>query len=251
MADALQSLRVMSFNIATGMTEDGRLDLELTASIIEKAEVDIVGLQEVDQHFSERTNFTDQVKWLASRLSLEAAFGPNLTEHPETASWPLQAYGNAILSRHPIKSYQNYLLEKIGSAKESEQRGVLEATIDVNGKSIAFFTTHLSLRRKQLDYNIEQLLEILRKTDSPAVLTGDFNAEPDSRYIRRVEEELDNVFGTAELHPETYKKQGDHGQKIDYIFCSRHWQVEAADVIETDASDHRPILAVLKLVDGA
>ncbi len=245
------TLRIMSFNISSGLTIDGRLDLELTASVIEEAEVDIVGLQEVEQNFSERSSFMDQVKWLAKRLKMYAAFGPNLTAHPADARWPMQAYGNAVLSRHPIKSYRNHLLEKLGTGPESEQRGLIEATIAVNGKSIAFYNTHLSLKKKQLEHNIEELLKIIRHQELPAILTGDFNAEPDSQHMQRVEEELDNVFGSAAAHPETYKKQGDHGQKIDFIFYSRHWQVLEAETIDTEASDHRPILAVLELYPEA
>lgn len=241
------TLRIMSFNISSGLTLDGRLDLELTASVIEKAEVDIAGLQEVDQNFSERTDFTDQVKWLAKRLNMYVAFGPNLTAHPADAKWPMQAYGNAIVSRYPIRKYQNHLLEKLESGPESEQRGLLEATIDIDDESIAFFNTHLSLNEKQLERNIEELLGIIRSQDLPAILTGDFNAEPDSPHMKRIEEELDNIFGAPASHPETYKKEGDHGQKIDFIFYSRQWQVLEAETIDTEASDHRPILAVLEL----
>ncbi|WP_052131586.1 endonuclease/exonuclease/phosphatase family protein [Planococcus sp. CAU13] len=247
MTAALIPISFMSFNISSGQTVDGRLDLELTASAIEKGSVDIVGLQEVDQNFSERTNFFDQVKWLENRLGMDAAFGPNLTGHPGTADWPLQAYGNAILSRYPIKSYRNHLFENVGPEKESEQRGLLEAFIEIRGTTIVFFTTHLSLRKEQLERNIEQMMEIIRKTDYPAVLTGDFNTGPDSPLVKKVEKELDNVFGSAASHPATYKKQGEHGQKIDYVFCSRHWDVLHAEIIATQASDHRPILSVLQL----
>ncbi|WP_282020688.1 endonuclease/exonuclease/phosphatase family protein [Planomicrobium okeanokoites] len=251
MGNADVALRIMSFNISSGLTMDGRLNLELTASVIENAEVDIASLQEVDQNFSERTDFTDQVKWLAKRLGMHATFGPNLTAHPADAKWPLQAYGNAILSRHPIKSYQNHLLKKLEEGPESEQRGLLEATIEINDEAIAFFNTHLSLNEKQLERNIEELLGIIRNQDLPAVLTGDFNAEPNSPHMKRIEEELDNVFGAPASHPETYKKEGDHGQKIDFIFYSRHWQVLEAETIDTEASDHRPILAVLELYPKA
>ncbi|HSJ37057.1 MAG TPA: endonuclease/exonuclease/phosphatase family protein [Planococcus sp. (in: firmicutes)] len=247
MAESILPLKVMSFNIASGLTMDGRLDLELTASVIEAAEVDIAGLQEVDQNYSERTNFTDQITWLANRLDMHAAFGPNLTANPADARWPMQAYGNALLSRHPITSYQNHLLEKLESGAESEQRGLLEVAIEINGVSIAFFNTHLSLKRKQLELNIEELLEIIRHKDIPAILTGDFNADAHSPLMMRIGEELNNVFGSTALHPETYKKPGDHGQKIDFIFCSRHWRVLSAETIETEASDHKPILAVLQL----
>lgn len=241
----------MSFNIASGTTLDGRLALELTAAAIEHAGADIAGLQEVEQNYSERTDFIDQVQWLAERLDMHAAFGANLTDQPENEKRPLSAYGNAILSRHPITSYKNHLLEKLDTGIESEQRGLLEAVIDIHGRSIAFFNTHLSLKKQQLEYNVEELLEIIGEKELPSILTGDFNAEPDSPQVKKIQEELANVFGSAAMHPETYKKQGNHGQKIDYIFCSEHWQVLGAKTVETEASDHRPIVAVLQLPQEA
>jgi len=247
MPDSILSLKIMSFNISSGVTIDGHLDLELTASVIEGADVDIAGLQEVDQHFSERTNFTDQIKWLADRLNMHSAFGPNLIVPPADARWPVHAYGNALLSRYPITSYRNHLLEKLDSGKESEQRGVLEAVIDIEDISIAFFNTHLSLKERQLEHNVKELLEIIREKKVPIILTGDFNANPDSPHMLKIEDELDNIFGSTALHPATYKKQGDHGQKIDFIFCSEHWRVLSAEAIETQASDHKPILATLQL----
>lgn len=245
MTSAYLKIRVMSFNIASGMTIDERLDLDLTASVIEKAEVDIAGIQEVEQNFSERSDFTDQVKWLADRLNMYVAFGPNLVTNPTDAEWPEQAYGNAILSRYPIKNHRNHLLEKL--EPENEQRGLLEAAIEVNGETISFFTTHLSLKKKQLEQNIKEVLDIVNQKETPIILTGDFNAEPHSPTIERVEEEFMNVFGSKGPYPKTYKEERDHGQKIDYIFCSPHFRVLTAEAIETEASDHEPVLALLQL----
>ncbi|MFD1032746.1 endonuclease/exonuclease/phosphatase family protein [Metaplanococcus flavidus] len=247
MSDSNLPVKIMSFNISSGLRLDGRLDLELTASVIEEADVDIAGLQEVDQNFSERSDFVDQIKWLANRLNMHAAFGPNVTANATGERNQEQAYGNAILSRHPIQSYRNHQLKKLESEKESEQRGLLEAIIEIEGIPIAFFTTHLSLKEKQLAHNVEELLEIIRQEEMPAILTGDFNANPDNPHMLRIADELNNVFGTTALHPITYKKQGDHGKRIDFIFSSEHWRVLSADKIETEASDHRPIFALLQL----
>ncbi|WP_422121956.1 endonuclease/exonuclease/phosphatase family protein [Planococcus sp. X10-3] len=247
MSDSNHSVKIMSFNISSGVRLDGHLDLELTASVIEEAGADIAGLQEVDQNFSERTDFADQVKWLTNRLNMQAAFGPNVTIDTAEGRGPAQAYGNAILSRHPIKSYLNHPLEKLASEEESEQRGLLEAIIEIEGTPIAFFNTHLSLKEKQLAHNVEELLEIIKQKDIPTILTGDFNANPDNPHMMRIEDELNNIFGTTAMYPATFKKQGDHGQTIDFIFCSEHWRVLSAETVDTEASDHRPVLASIKL----
>ena len=50
-----RSLRVMSYNI-----EYGHEGLDSVAAVIRDQHPDIVGLQEVDVHWSERSNFADQ-----------------------------------------------------------------------------------------------------------------------------------------------------------------------------------------------
>lgn len=247
-------LTIMSFNISSGLTLDRRLDLELTASVIENAEVDIAGLQEVDQNFSKRSDFTDQVKWLGKRLDMNIAFGPNvIAEEAELkeVDWPEEAYGNAILSRHPIISFENHLLEKISDGPESEQRGLLGAVVEIGRTPIAFYSTHLSLKEKQLYHNIDELHRIIGEKEIPIILTGDFNADPNHPCLLKIAEKLQSVFGMGHPHPSTYKKEGDHGKKIDYIFCSNHWRVLSAETIETEASDHKPILARVQLVNEA
>src|SRR2546423_9106453 len=69
-------LRVMTFNMHTGIGEDGRLDLDRTAAVIRDSGADVVGLQEVDQHWAARSEFRDEAAELAARLSMPAVFAP-------------------------------------------------------------------------------------------------------------------------------------------------------------------------------
>ena len=62
-------LRVMSYNIAYGHG-----NLERTAETIASAAPDLVALQEVDVHWSERSQLADQATLLAQRLRMEGRF---------------------------------------------------------------------------------------------------------------------------------------------------------------------------------
>ncbi|MGH3356366.1 MAG: endonuclease/exonuclease/phosphatase family protein, partial [Nocardioidaceae bacterium] len=53
-------IRVGTFNIRHGVGTAGVLDLEHTAGVIADLDVDVIGLQEVDRYWSERSAFTDQ-----------------------------------------------------------------------------------------------------------------------------------------------------------------------------------------------
>src|SRR5690606_13344374 len=89
-------VKVMSFNIAHGLGMDGVTDLERTAGVIEDSCATVIGLQEVDRFFGERSSFMDQVKWLGDRLGMYTAYGANLDFVSNQADKPNQQYGNAI-----------------------------------------------------------------------------------------------------------------------------------------------------------
>lgn len=241
-------LKVMSFNIAAGKKLDGKLDLELTAATIEKSGADIIGLQEVDRNFSQRSNFTDQAKWLGQKLNMHVSYGLNLTEKAFGLGRPKREYGNVTLTKYPITGDKNYDLTCIPvEGDDNEPRGMLETVIDVGGSQIAFYNTHLSLKEQEVKVNVEELMEVVNAQELPVLVVGDFNQEPDRMPIQLMEQRFFDVFGDAENHPSTYKKNGDHGKKIDYIFHDENWQVDKAEVIDTEASDHFPVFADLTL----
>lgn len=247
-------LKVMSFNIAHGLGMDNKVDLEKTARVIEQAQPDIVGLQEIDRCFTARSSFCDQVAWFKNRLGMNAAFGPNLDFEPLDPSMPRRQYGNAILSKHSIRHTENHLMANFAPSS-NEQRGVLEAVIDVNGAFLSFFCAHLSLVDEELQVNIQQILEISGKSRFPQILTGDFNAVPESPHIKRLSNRFNDVFlemgkGDACTYPSPDRSApGNEGLKpkarIDYIFTGNDVEVEKAIVVETDVSDHLPIIAEL------
>jgi hypothetical protein len=59
-------LSVMTYNIQHGAGEDDRLDLRRIADEIRSGGVEVPALQEVDRHWSARSDFVDQAQWLAS-----------------------------------------------------------------------------------------------------------------------------------------------------------------------------------------
>lgn len=251
-------IKVMSFNIAHGLGMDNTVDLERTAKVIEQSGAEIIGLQELDRHFTDRSDFIDQVDWLSHRLGMYGAFGANLDLEPNEPERPRRQYGNAVLSKHPIKYVENHLLTKVISPiANSEQRGILEVVLEVKGTYVSFFNTHLSLKEEELKVSIDEILEITEKSRFPKIITGDFNADPDHLQIKRMENHFDDVFlKTGKNNMYTYPAPYEHDSdgvklkpvtRIDYIFTDQHLEPEQAAVIETSISDHLPITADLVL----
>src|SRR4051812_7597968 len=93
------NLRVVSYNIQAGA---GHLDS--TADAIRGLSADIVGLQEVDVHWSDRSQFVDQATELGRRLGMAVRFAPIYRLAPTGAGLPMREFGVALLSRFPIVS---------------------------------------------------------------------------------------------------------------------------------------------------
>ncbi|HEX6077405.1 MAG TPA: hypothetical protein VFZ32_19380 [Micromonosporaceae bacterium] len=91
-----RELRVMCFNIHHGVGLDGRLDLERIARVTESQAAEVVGLQEVDRHFSTRSTFVDQARWLADRLGMHVVFGANLSYRNVGQCSGLQVGGDGL-----------------------------------------------------------------------------------------------------------------------------------------------------------
>jgi endonuclease/exonuclease/phosphatase family metal-dependent hydrolase len=75
-------IRVMSYNIHHGQGIDDRLDLARIAAEIRESRADIAGLQEVDRHWSERSDLADQAVELARELAIHVVYGANLDLDP-------------------------------------------------------------------------------------------------------------------------------------------------------------------------
>ena len=231
-----RTLTVLSFNIHHAAGEDGVFDLDRLADEIRRTHADVIGLQEVDRHYGERSEWTDEPAELASRLGMHVVYGANLDLEPPAAGQPRRQYGTAILSRYPILEWRNTLLPKGKPAEE--QRGLLEAVVNVRGVKVRAMTTHL-----QHDSADSRLLQAKVVADAvvaakePVVLTGDLNAIPTAPEVTALTAHLRDG-GNAFTYPADVPTA-----RIDYVLTNG--LPLFSKVLPTAASDHRPVLSAL------
>jgi endonuclease/exonuclease/phosphatase family metal-dependent hydrolase len=241
-------LRAASFNIHHGVGVDGLLNLERIATVVEDTHPDVIGLQEVDRHFGERSDFVDQAMWLADRLDLHVVFGANIDLEPLTPGAPRRQYGTAILSRYRIREWRNTLLPRPAGG---EQRGLLEAVINVRGVSVRAYNTHLQHNSQEERLaQVAAIRSIVAEARESVVLVGDLNATPDSPEIGAITEDLADAWAQAgEGDGFTYDAETPHA-RIDYVLTSSDVVARTAAVVTSDASDHLPVVADLILPGG-
>ncbi|MFC0626989.1 endonuclease/exonuclease/phosphatase family protein [Kribbella deserti] len=241
----VRSIRVMTYNIHHAQGVDGVLDLERIAKVIEDSGAEVIGLQEVDRHWSERSEWVDQAAWLARRLHMHVRYAANLDLDPLTPGAPRRQYGTAILSRYPIKASGNSLLPKYPG---QEQRGLLEATIRVRGRDIRFANTHLTHnndaeRQEQAD----RIAALVGSSDQPTLLVGDLNAVPTARPITTLTSILRDTWVEVGVGPGYTISAENPTKRIDYLLHSPTLHPRTAAVLPTLASDHLPVVATYTL----
>ncbi|WP_165071320.1 endonuclease/exonuclease/phosphatase family protein [Paludisphaera rhizosphaerae] len=245
-AAAEEPLRLATFNIHHAEGTDGKLDLKRVADLVRGA--DIVAFQEVDVRFRDRSGKVDQAAALGDLLRANVAFGGNLIDADGGQ------YGVALVSRFPIVAHQNHRLPRSAGREKAEPRGLLECRLDVNGRPLRVFVTHLahdSAADKALQ--VARVREVLAACPDPWIMMGDFNFRPDSDDYKALtaapaggERIVDGwpIAGKGEGH--SIGLHGSRPGRIDYVFVSGSL---AAGIVagsgrvdvETVASDHQPV----------
>jgi endonuclease/exonuclease/phosphatase family metal-dependent hydrolase len=243
-----RALRVMTYNI-----EAGNSNLERIADVIRANGAQIVALQEVDVHWAERSNFTDEAQALATSLGMQMRFAPIYHFPGSDSTKPPREYGVALLSRYTIEEWVNHELSRLSTQQQNpipaEMPGFLEATINFRGTRIRVFNTHLDYRSDPR-VRQQQVLETLRyigESSTPTLLFGDLNAPPDAPELQPLRARLRDAWPAPAGPGFTYPSNAPV-RRIDYVLTSPHFLVRDAKVPETIASDHRPVVIDLELV---
>lgn len=231
------SLTVITYNIHHAKGIDNNVDIQRIADVINQSNADIVALQEVDIN-TNRSGNIDMVAILSELTNLPfTTFGKNL-------NYEGGKYGNAILSKYPIKEINNFQFENISG----EQRGILTGIISVNQSDILFLNTHLdhtgnddSERILYINKIIEEIIPSYSETKT-ILLAGDLNDIPGSKTYQK----------TSNVLKDAWKESGEgdgftipvknSNRRIDYIFYSGNIESIKSTVLYSEASDHLPVV---------
>ncbi len=235
---ARRPIRVLSYNIEghAALVHPGHL-AEI-ARVIREQRPDVVALQEVHRG-TWQARFRDQAAELQRLTGMTMHFGPSFSAFGGE-------FGNAILTRGRLSDVEVVPLPSLG-----EPRSLLRARVEVDGADFDFMVTHLAawggLNRRIRTTQAQCLAEQARgnpQVGEPGrrfVLSGDFNATPDSAELAALlNARLMTFCGLASepTHPLL-------GQRIDYVLAGPGWEVGETAVVHTGPSDHWPIVAEL------
>ncbi|HEX2315821.1 MAG TPA: endonuclease/exonuclease/phosphatase family protein [Thermomonospora sp.] len=183
-------MRVVTWNVwwRFGPWERRR---EAILAVLRDLRPDLVGLQEVWGPAPGRDGAGNLAEWLADGLGLHwvwAASHASERWHRRAGGDATYDVGNAVLSRWRIGRHE---VVRLPRSEGQDGQFALHAMVDAPGYRVPFFTTHLNsephgsaTRCAQVRALAECVAARRDGTPFPPVVTGDFNALPDSDEIR-------------------------------------------------------------------
>ncbi|MGN6669144.1 MAG: endonuclease/exonuclease/phosphatase family protein [Trinickia sp.] len=164
-ASGVRELKIATYNIHGGLpmwtAESKRQMLARIAHVVEELDADIIALQEVPLGGSDTPDVLSYLRETSGMFAVEGA----------TLDTPKRRYGNAVLSRLPVRMSRTLDL----SFHRREPRGALDADIECAGRLIRVVATHLGLSASERSTQVRTLLAAFDDTALPVILVGDIN----------------------------------------------------------------------------
>ncbi|MFG2983627.1 endonuclease/exonuclease/phosphatase family protein [Streptomyces sp. NPDC048258] len=241
-------VRVVSYNIHAGAGADGVFDLDRQAAALRALRADVIGLQEVDVRWGARSRWLDMARELGGRLGMRASFAPIYRIGG-------REFGVAVLSGFRVLGTANHRITRLSTQDPGPGRprpapapalapGFGEVVLRVRDVPLRVFVTHLD-HRADPSVRTAQVAEtrrIMRRAPGPKILLGDFNAPPSAPELAPLWRELTDADPGGFTYPAR-----EPVERIDFVAVSAGVRVHAAAVAGTLASDHRPVVADLRL----
>lgn len=231
-------LRILHWNIHSWRDPSGTSNLEAVISLVQDIRPDVISLVEVDEEWGMPAVLHE----LANRTGYSWVFFPAFEFGN---GGPAGGFGNALLTKLPILSVQQWFLISTGKpydgSEESESRSVVLVKLKLGNDSCWIGSTHLPRGNPQTRTQaMRRLSAITRKLVGQWLICGDFNAPPSSWP----DEERPFIEFQGSAQP-TYPAE-QPTEPIDYCIASPGTILDAT-VLPVAGSDHLPVCVAVRL----
>lgn len=243
------NLRVMTFNIQHGEDhvqmlkgEPPALNFQQVADVIRRFQPDIIGLNEVRDRGA-AADYREQTKIIADLLGYEHYYFAKAIDFGGDGP-----YGNAIISRFPMRAARPVHIPDPQFRTQDgyyETRCVLKAEFDAPAR-FDVLIAHFGLNPSEHRNAVATVMELLETRGAPVVFMGDLNMTPDNPVLAPLYAAMNDTGALLPPGAKSFPSEAPT-EKIDYIFATREFHAERADIPQIVASDHCPYVADLTL----
>ncbi|RAJ85590.1 endonuclease/exonuclease/phosphatase family metal-dependent hydrolase [Chitinophaga dinghuensis] len=267
-----ESIMVMSYNVSQfGLykEKDSKYNRQAMFALIKKQEPDIACFQ--DFYTSERKNDFNNREDISHEMKLPYRFFSSDFNRNGMQHW-----GSIIYSKYPIIAS-----DKVKMSEGPLSESLIYADIVRNGDTIRIVNMHLeSYRFNQKDYSaikkiknqedtglvatksiVQKMREayirrsqqadivggFIRQSPYPVIVCGDFNDTPASYTYFKIRGDLQDAFLQKGIGIGRTFSGLAPTLRIDYIFVSPYFKVNSFRKINSDLSDHYPVIANLSI----
>lgn len=231
-------LKAMTYNICSGKNMKGERDIMHAASVIREVQPDFVTLNEVRVHTQDVP--INQAQELGRLTGYYPVFGKAIDVSGGD-------YGNAFLTRWPLIEWEVvHIPDRKGEESVYyEHRAVLRCVIEKDGQQLTVLGSHFGLVSVEKESAVETVLNLLGQEKNPVILMGDLNMTPTEPILQPL---LDAMHDTANRTDEikTFSSE-DPRIKIDYILYTDPLRALNLRTMDTQRSDHRPLIAEFEI----
>ncbi len=258
-ADGRARLKVMTFNIQHGIDGSHTYNLQRAIDAIAKVQPDVVGLQEVTRNHpyygcdDQPARIADGLRAATGRawsvVYEQEWFTPNVECQQGGNGDGKETEGLAFLSPGPLGASS---MTKLPSSR------IALTVKPPSAGGIAITVTHLASGRKNgaaRAKEVEALLTWTEKLGPVQIVLGDFNLKPDEVELQPMLTLFRDAWKTGSEAGVTAGTAATHGaSRIDFIFhkgdglaVMKVETIETASWLGKAASDHRPLVATVRL----
>jgi len=218
-----------------GRTHD---QLDEIIRFIGEVDPDVVGLIEVDNG-SYRSGRKCQVEKIADQLGHFHSYASKYGADSRWQRIPIyNKQGNAFLAKDTIHAERLHYFE----------RGMKKLVIELELEHVTFFLVHLALSYKVRQQQILHLYRMIKETNRPYIVAGDFNS-----FMG--EKEIELLLAASNLQNADLKMQPSYPSKnpkrhLDFILHSPKIKINQFEMPRVQLSDHLPLVVDFDVVDG-
>ncbi|MBB3427292.1 endonuclease/exonuclease/phosphatase family metal-dependent hydrolase [Rhizobium sp. BK312] len=235
--DRPEGTLIASYNVHKCVGADRRFDPERTSRVIHEIDADIIGLQEADTRFGERTGILD-----LRRLERETGLIPvPISGVTKAHGW----HGNVVLFKQgTVRDVHQINLPGL------EPRGALIAELELaRGGSLRIIAAHLGLLHRSRAQQTRLIVDLMNDgSEMPTILLGDLNEWRlgDRSSLNTFQAAFGPLPPAVPSFPSTLPLLA-----LDRIMANRRGMISSVEVHDSPlarmASDHLPIKAVVSL----
>lgn len=230
-------MRFVLYNIryATGTKTHGFVrpsfrNLERIGAFLNELEPDLVGLVEID-YGSYRMGRKNQVVLLAELLGHYHSYS---TKYGQRSFWRhvpvVNRQGNAFLARDRIRNETFHYFDQ----------GMKRLVIELELEHLVIYLVHLSLGARTRHQQLAALYELVKTTQKPCVLAGDFN-------LLWGEREIDLFLAATGFQNANIEKLPTFpswrpNRHLDFVLHSKDITVRDFRIPQVTFSDHLPLI---------